>query len=219
MGPDREPSVGPDQEPSMGPDQEPSMAPEDVVRDVHMAVRAGDMVRAHKHIAYEHRLEEVLGDVWRGGSDEGRRALVTQVKGMFERTSRRLWEEHVGDQALVLSSRGEGPGPLWVEARLKGGGPDSFRWKYRLQRLEPGWRITQREAVIMGVSTDTGEFFRIVMRRLESSLGHAPDLQELVTGLPEWSGRVRKRVLKIPRGKEGRRVDRRKRVPKGDGSQ
>jgi hypothetical protein len=181
--------------------------PEEVVRELHGAIRAGDITRAHRHVAYEHRLEEVLGEVWRSGSAADRQGLVSQVQEMFERTTRRLWTEHVGAESLALNVEGNDPTVVWVEARLEKPDPKSFRWRYRLHRLAAGWKITQREAVVSGVPTDTGEFFRIVMRRLEAKLGHAPDLAELRAGLPEWRDRIRKRVLRVPTrapGREGR---------------
>ena len=186
-----------------------------MVRELHQALRAGDMERAHGHIAYGFRLEEVLGEVWETGTNEDRLGMITLVRGMFERTSKRLWKEHVGKGELQLKREGQDKEPVWIEARLKGTFEDegAFRWRYRLHRLNGLWSITQREAVILGVPTDTAAFFRIATRRMGAKLGHAPDLGELVEGLPQWEGRIRKRVMKVP--STGRQKVRRRAVESG----
>ena len=195
----------------------PARGPEEVVREVHQALRSGDMARAHQQVAYEHRLEEVLGEMWRAGSKGERQALVSQVRGMFERTSERLWKEHVGEKALQLKREEQQQESVWIEARVQGDPEDksAFRWRYRLHRVNGVWAITQREAVILGVPTDTAGFFRIVIRRIAAKIGHDPDLGELVAGLPDWEGRIRKRVIKVPRRsgtKAKRRVESRRRL-------
>ena len=175
----------------------PEGGPEAVITRFHEAWSQGEMEAVHASVDYEHRLDEVLGDTWRGGTPEARAQMVVELKGMLERTTTRLWPADQRDRRHTLKTTpGEGES-RWVSATVDPPPKAPLVWKYQLHRGSGGWKITRREAVVAGVETNTNRFFSLVLGHLQKSLGHPPNLAEIARELPAWRERVRQRSTRL----------------------
>ncbi|MGM0578518.1 MAG: ABC transporter substrate-binding protein [Myxococcota bacterium] len=174
--------------------------PAEVVRGLHEDVRAGEFDAVHARFNYAWRLEEVLGDIWREAPVEEQERMLATSREMFEDTTRRYWDEEVGDRPFALEREEGEDGAIHVTARVAGpeeGRPD-FAWAYRLHRRGDRWRVTRREVVVDGVRGDTTRFWKTVVAALSRDLGRPPTLREVRANLPSWEGRIRARVYQVP---------------------
>lgn len=182
------------------PDAAPG--PVQTVQALHGAVERGDLAAARRLYDFAGRYEEVLGDLWRAGSEADRARALEVGAELFDASTRATWNAHVVGKRLALTVREQGPDEVWVTASAEPpeGPPaqQTFAWRYRLKRGDAGWLVVQREAVTDGVSTDTGRFWSMVGGAVARDLGRAPTLAELIANLPSYQNRVQARTFKVP---------------------
>lgn len=176
----------------------PAPLPEDVERvldEVETAIVDRAYDSAHSHVDYRFRLDEVLGDLWRSGSDADREDLERLTRGMFEDTSERHRERMIGKR-MVRDLLKRGAREVWVESRPEGDG--DLVWRYRLTRREDTWAITQREVRVSGVPSDSTRFWPMAQKQLAIRFGRPVTLRELTANLPSVMGTLRARAIRIP---------------------
>lgn len=166
-----------------------------VVDEVERAIVEGDYARAHSLVDYRYRLDEVLGELWRSGSEADREDLEALTRGMFEETSEKHRDRFAGrPMDRVLTSRSGLH--LWVESRPHG--DDGFAWRYRLTRRGTSWAITVREFKVSGAPNDSTRFWHMAQSQLMSRFGRPVTLREFTANLPSVMGTFKARSIRIP---------------------
>lgn len=179
--------------------------PEDVVDAIHAAWLAGDRAGMHGHVDYRARLADQLGEVWAAAPEVDRERAVEMMQGMFVQTLAKYWDEQVAGRTLLTRTRYGGPDAAWVEVAtapepaLAGEAParQEFAWRYRLQRSDGVWKVTQREFQLGFARSDTSRFYPMALRRIGSDYGRTPTLAELNANLPSLMGRMRQRAFRL----------------------
>ena len=184
-----------------GPESVPAEV-RSVLDEVEQALGRRDFAAARRHVAFRYRLEEMLGDLWRGGPESARVDLVSRLEEMFDETSEANRARIAGRSLERRVLRRQG-GHLWVESRAVSSGSQdvSFAWHYRLTPMTPGrttWAITQREYLVDGVPSDSTRFWPMAIRRISEQFGRRPTLPELAANLASLAGTMRIRRLKVP---------------------
>lgn len=166
-----------------------------IVDEVERAIAAREFDRAHALVDYRFRLEELLGDMWRDGTDADRDDLVQVTQRMFEDTSENHRERFVDrpmERALVRRS-----GPhVWVESRPRG--ESGFAWRYRLTRRGDTWAITVRDFKVSAGLNDSTQFWHMARKHLTSQFGRALTLREFTANLPSVTGMFKARSFRVP---------------------
>ncbi len=169
-----------------------------VVLEVERGLARGDSGPAHEALDYAYRLEEMLGDTWRAGTDADREDLVTLSRGMFETTTERYWDTHCAGRTLERRVDQVEGAHVWVQSEVVGD-PNGFRWLYRLTKRGDKWRITQRELLDNHVlRSDSTRFWPMAVRKIGTQFGRPPTLRELTANLPATMGTLRSRTFKVP---------------------
>jgi hypothetical protein len=166
-----------------------------VVDEVERAIVERDYGRAHALVDYRHRLDEVLGELWRSGSDADRDDLVGLARAMLEDTSEKHRERFAGrpmERRLTSRTRLH----QWVESRPLD--DEGFAWRYRLTRRGTSWAITVREFKVSGALNDSTRFWHMAQSQLTSRFGRPITLREFTANLPSVMGTFRARSVRIP---------------------
>lgn len=172
-----------------------------IVDEVERAIAARDFERAHAHVDYRFRLEELLGDMWRDGADTDRDDLVHLTRGMFEDTSENHRERFVDRPMERTLERRSGP-HVWVESRPRG--ESGFAWRYRLTRRGDTWAITVRDFKVSAGLNDSTRFWHMAHKHLTSQFGRPLTLREFTANLPSVMGTFKARSFRVPAlGPEG----------------
>ncbi|MCC6621026.1 MAG: hypothetical protein IT385_07210 [Deltaproteobacteria bacterium] len=169
-----------------------------LVREVERGLSRGDHGPALAAVDFEYRLAEVLPDLWPSGTAEERADLVALGSAMFEDTTARYWDMCCAGRDLVPRVARRQGEHVWVRSDAVGG-PNGFRWLYRLTKRGDGWRITQREFQDDHVlRSDSTRFWPMALKKITSRFGRPPTLRELIANLPGVMGTIKARVIKVP---------------------
>lgn len=179
-----------------------------VIDAVEQALAGRDFATAHGYVDFRYRLEESLGDLWRGGPEAARGDLVLRLEEMFDQTSDAQRERYAGKPMVREVQRRQGR-HLWVESRPAASDGDAtgeknqkrgtgFAWHYRLTPRGTSWAITQREYQVDGMPSDSTRFWPMARNQIAEKYGRQPTLSELAANLPTVMGTMRIRRLKVP---------------------
>lgn len=179
-----------------------------VIDAVEQALARRDFATAHGYVDFRFRLEESLGDLWRGGPEEAREDLVKRLEEMFDETSEAQRDRYVGMPMLRQVQRRQGR-QIWVVSKpaTPDGAPSdgqnqerskSFAWHYRLTPRGTSWAITQREYLVDGMPSDSTRFWPMARNQIAEKFGRQPTLSELAANLETVKGMMRIRRLKVP---------------------
>jgi hypothetical protein len=169
-----------------------------IVAAFEAAIAEQEFGPAHAAMDYAYRLDEVLGDMWRAGTDEDRDDLIGLSRGMLEDTTARYWSTCCAGRTMARSLERREGDDVWIKSEVVGD-PKGFRWLYRLSRRGDGWRITQREYMDNHVlRSNSTRFWPMAIKKIASDFGRAPTLRELTANLPSVMGTIRSRVFRVP---------------------
>ncbi len=184
-----------------------SPGPEATVQAIHAAWVSGDLASMHQHVDYRQRLADELGPIWDEAPEADRADAVARMQALFELSTEKYWNDRVAGRAQRLTVRYEAPDIAWVRveavpvagvaAAEDAGAPPRFSWQYRVHAREGRWTVTQRELALGFARSDTSDFFRQVVRRVEAEFGRRPTLAELNANLPSWVGRLNRKVYRV----------------------
>ncbi|HRE91326.1 MAG TPA: hypothetical protein PK095_19570 [Myxococcota bacterium] len=166
-----------------------------IIDEVERAITARDFSRVHAQVDYRFRLEELLGDLWRGGEDVDRDDLVALAQSMFEDTSEKHRERFVDRPMERVLVKRSGP-HVWVESRPRG--ESGFAWRYRLTRRGDTWAITVRDFKVSAGQNDSTQFWHMARKHLTNQFGRPLTLREFTANLPSVMGTFRARTFRIP---------------------
>ncbi|MCB9733075.1 MAG: hypothetical protein H6745_10735 [Deltaproteobacteria bacterium] len=169
-----------------------------VVEELEQAWQRGDRERVHDIVDFRARIEEMLGDVWRGAPPEDQDEAVDLARAMFDTTMERYWtSQYEGRPHQTRISRIDGP-HVWVESRASGDGRSDFAWIYRVTSSQGRYRVTQRELKLGPVQSNTSAFYPLALKRIGQEYGRRPTLSELNANLPSLLGTMRERTYVVP---------------------
>jgi hypothetical protein len=180
--------------------------PEAVVVSFENAVEHDDLDAAHALVDYRYRLEEVLGDFWRSGTDADRDALVRLTQGMLTDTTGKHWPDCCRGRAMARRLMSAEADVAWVESRPEGEGALDFKWRYRLNRRDGAWRITQREYTRERAPSDSTRFWSMALKAVRQRLGKEPTLNEFQANLLAVMPELRVRTYVVPSAAELKRL-------------
>lgn len=170
------------------------------VKKVEAGIEHGDFRPAHLAYDYPYRLEEVLGDLWRGGPRADQDALVALSESIFEETTRKQWADCCAGRTMTVLITNTDDNNVWVTSRAPRE-PDSraaFEWQYRLTRRGDTWAITQREFRDQrGQRSGSNRFWPVAIAQITEMFGRTPTLQELTANLPSVQGKLRSRTYTL----------------------
>jgi|GEM_PF-1604462 len=170
----------------------------DVVRRLESALDRGDFDGAHALVDYRFRLAEALGELWETGDSTAQTELERLTREMLVESTEKRWPSCCHGRQMQHSIMSSAYDVIWVESKPVGPDAPAFLWRYRLNRRQQAWRITQRDYLMDRVPTDTARFWPMARKAVAMKLGRDPNLSEFQANLLSVMPTLRVRTFFVP---------------------
>lgn len=170
----------------------------DIVEEIELRLDRGDFEGAHTYVDYRSRLAEELGELWEEGDAAAKDGLERLTRDMLIATTEKVWPSCCHGRQMQRTIVSSSEDTIWVESRPIGPDAPDFIWRYRLNRRQDAWRITQRDYVKDRVPNDTARYWPMARKAVAIKLGREPTLAEFQANLLSVGSMLRVRTFQVP---------------------
>lgn len=178
----------------------------DFVLTLHGTLLAGDWQSLYNHIDFDAKGQRMLGDVYRNGTPEAKRAFRETMERQFRETTTRYWPTDILPRLLwtTVQEKANEDGTIEVifgVSAVPPTFPEALAFAYTVRSDSNGFVLEDRELLQGGKGGALAGFVQFALGKLRSKLGREPTLADWNENFTQLMSGTRVRQIEVPGSK------------------